>query len=321
MNCTNSVYSAETMSANTGKKDELLFWIALRLVEGVGSVTYKRLIASFGAPQRVFSAPYDDLLQVEGVPEAVAGRIVHSTVFPAAEALLAGIRQQGVKVVTLSDPQYPAQLKQINDPPPFLYAKGRTDILSAAPCIAIVGTRFPSPYGEEVTGEIALALAGLGLTIVSGMAKGIDAVAHTTALAHNAPTIAVWGTGINRVYPAENRKLAHEIADKGLILSEYPLDTPPLDTNFPERNRIISGLSLAVIVTEASLNSGTMITVSRPGPGEGRVRGTRTDLFHDGAGYQPPDQARVCDGRFHRQPRCGGTGAPAEADAGRSGCS
>ncbi len=250
------------MSGDASKKDELLFWIALRLVEGVGNVTYKRLIASFGTPQRVFSAPSGDLLQVEGITQSVADRIRHSTVFPAAETALARIRQEGVQVVTLSDPQYPELLKQINDPPPFLYAKGRTDVLTASPCIAIVGTRFPSPYGEEVTGEIALAMAGLGLTIVSGMAKGIDAVAQRTALAHNVPTIAVWGTGINRVYPAENRKLAHEIADKGLILSEYPLDTPPLDTNFPERNRIISGLSLAVIVTEASLNSGTMITVS-----------------------------------------------------------
>ncbi|MCL5878556.1 MAG: DNA-processing protein DprA, partial [Deltaproteobacteria bacterium] len=126
----------------------------------------------------------------------------------------------------------------------------------------IVGTRFPSPYGEEITAEIALALVKQGVTLVSGMAKGIDSATHKTALENRGTTIAVWGTGINRVYPAENRQLAHDIADKGLILSEYPLDTPPLDKNFPARNRIISGLSLAVIVTEASLNSGTMITVS-----------------------------------------------------------
>ncbi len=250
------------MSVGTGKEDELLFWIALRLVAGVGNVFYKRLIAAFGTPERVFAAPFEELVQVEGIPQAVADRIRHSADFGAAGEVLAQIRKEGAGVITLTDPRYPVLLKQINDPPPFLYTKGRPETLSAGPCVALVGTRFPSPYGEEVTAEIALALVSQGFTIVSGMAKGIDAIAHRTALEHRGSTIAVWGTGIDRVYPAENRQLAHGLADNGLILSEYPPGTPPLDMNFPERNRIISGLSLAVIVTEASLNSGTMITVS-----------------------------------------------------------
>ncbi len=250
------------MSFDTNTNDELLSWIALNRVEGVGNIFYKRLISAFSSPQKVFSASYDEIREMAGIPDAVVNRIKHFDAVAPAEEELKRIQQEGIDIITLSDKHYPPLLKQINDPPPFLYAKGRVDILTGSPCIAIVGTRFPSPYGEEITAEIALALVKQGVTIVSGMAKGIDSAAHKTALENRGTTIAVWGTGINRVYPAENRQLAHDIADKGLILSEYPLDTPPLDKNFPARNRIISGLSLAVIVTEASLNSGTMITVS-----------------------------------------------------------
>ncbi len=250
------------MSLDINKKDELIPWIALKQVEGIGNVFYKRLIASFDTPGRVFSAPYDELIQVEGISESVVNRIKRFDGIDKAEEAFKRIQQEGIDIITLSDRHYPPLLKQINDPPPFLYARGQLDAPLRSPCIAIVGTRFPSPYGEEVTAEIALALVKEGVTIVSGMAKGIDSVAHKTAIAHAGSTVSVWGTGINRIYPSGNKQLAHDIAEHGLILSEYPMDTPPLDVNFPERNRIISGLSLAVVVTEASLNSGTMITVS-----------------------------------------------------------
>ena len=250
------------MSRNTQEQDRLIHWIALRHVEGVGNVFYKRLIDLFDGPERVFSAPYDELRRTEGMPDAVAGRIKRFGDFQKARDELKKAREDGVDIVTLSDARYPALLRQINDPPPFLYVKGQSDVLPMSPCVAVVGTRFPSAYGEETTEEIVWALVREGMIVVSGMAKGIDAAAHRAAMTHKGRTVAVLGTGINRVYPAGNKQLAHDIADHGVMISEYSMDTPPLDTNFPERNRIISGLSLAVIVIEASLNSGTMITVS-----------------------------------------------------------
>jgi len=257
----NSVKSARIMSIKN-KQDDLLYWIALKQVEGVGNVFYKRLISSFNTARNVFSASYDELMQVEGLSQTVANNIKQFDNFSKAEDELYRLERHSIKIITLSDELYPPLLHQIDDPPPFLYAKGKLDITLQSPCIAVVGTRFPSPYGKEVTEEITLALVKEGLTIVSGMAKGIDSIAHKTAIANAGKTIAVWGNGINKVYPLENKQLAQGIEKHGLILTEYPLDTPPLEVNFPERNRIISGMSIAVVVTEASLNSGTMITVS-----------------------------------------------------------
>ncbi len=250
------------MSLNTNARDELIYWIALKQVEGVGNVFYKRLIASFHNARAVFSASAEELGQVEGISGTVVSRIRRFRAFDEAKEELNRIKQQKADIITLNDARYPELLKQISDPPPYLYARGMPDTPLQGPCVAIVGTRFPSAYGENITREIASALTGEGFTIVSGMAKGIDSIAHKTAIKHKGRTIAVWGTGINRIYPPENKQLAQDIAKYGLILTEYPAGTPPLDVNFPERNRIISGLSVAVIVTEASLNSGTMITVS-----------------------------------------------------------
>ncbi|MGB9736080.1 MAG: DNA-processing protein DprA [bacterium] len=244
------------------KDDELLYWIALRSVEGVGSIFYKRLINLFHTPENVFSASYDELMQVEGINQTIVNNIKQFDGFYLAEEELKKIKSSHAYIITLNDPAYPPLLKQIEDPPPFFYAKGHRELLKGSTCVAVVGTRFPSPYGREVTEEITLALVKKGLTIVSGMAKGIDAIAHKTAINNKGKTIAIWGTGINRVYPSDNKQLALHIEKQGLILTEYSMDTPPLDVNFPERNRVISGMSIAVIVTEASLNSGTMITVS-----------------------------------------------------------
>ncbi len=243
-------------------KDDLFYWIALRHIEGVGNVCYKRLIDAFHSPEAVFSASGDNLNQIEGISKHVADRIKSFDRFDKVEDELKTIKKGNVSVITLSDNNYPKLLRQVNDPPPLLYAKGILALANEAPCIAIVGTRFPSLYGRHVTEDIALSLVEEGFIVVSGMAKGVDSTAHKAAIKYRGKTIAVWGTGINRIYPFENRQLAGEIEKYGLILTEYSYDTPPLDVNFPERNRIISGLSIAVIVTEASLNSGTMITVS-----------------------------------------------------------
>lgn len=244
------------------KDEELLYWIALRSVEGVGNISYKRLISAFDTPKMVFSASYDALLHVEGITQSIANNIKQFNKLYIAEEELKKIRKTHADIITLNDPLYPPLLKQIEDPPPFLYAKGQLNLAKGSSCVAIVGTRFPSPYGKQITEEITSALVKNGLTIISGMAKGIDTIAHKTAIAHSGNTIAVWGNGINRVYPTENKQLAQQIEKHGLILTEYAIDTPPIDVNFPERNRIISGIGIAVIVTEASLNSGTMITVS-----------------------------------------------------------
>ncbi|MCL4557244.1 MAG: DNA-processing protein DprA [Deltaproteobacteria bacterium] len=249
------------MTRDAEIRDSLYYWLALKRVEGIGNVYCKKLINAFRGPEAVFSASPEELQRVGGIAGATADRIRNFDGFDGVRDELARIREQRIDVVTLTDTRYPEMLKQIPDPPPFLYASGLPET-PVQKCIAVVGTRFPSPYGERVTEDIVLELVRQGFTIVSGMAKGIDAVAHRTAVLHRGHTVAVWGTGIDRVYPAANAGLAQDIARHGLILTEYPTGTPPLETNFPERNRIISGMSLAVIVTEASLNSGTMITVS-----------------------------------------------------------
>ncbi len=249
------------MIKNTGTRDDLYYWLALKRVGGIGNVYFKKLVHAFHSPESVFSASMEELQKVDGIAGSIAARIKDFDRFDEVDDELSRIREQNIDIITLTDGQYPKLLKQIPDPPPFLYAKGVLDT-PAQKCIAVVGTRFPSPYGEQITGEIAAELVHQGYTIASGMAKGIDAAAHKTAILHKGSTVAVWGTGIDRVYPSENIQLAQDIARHGLILTEYPPGTPPIETNFPGRNRIISGMSIAVIVTEASLNSGTMITVS-----------------------------------------------------------
>ncbi len=249
------------MIDSTDIRDDLYYWLALRRVEGIGAVYCKKLIDAFHGPKAVFSASSEELQGVGGIAGTLADRIKDFGGFDDAQNEIEKIRKEGIGIVTLTDARYPALLKRIADPPPFLYTKGLPDT-PVERCIAVVGTRFPSPYGGRVTEDIVLELIARGFTIVSGMAKGVDAVAQRTALLHKGHTVAIWGTGLDRAYPAENARLAQDIARYGLILTEYPLGTPPLETNFPERNRIISGMSLAVIVTEASLNSGTMITVS-----------------------------------------------------------
>ncbi len=239
--------------------DDLYYWIALRLVFGIGNINYKNLINHFGSPKNALQATTEELEQVAGITSRAIESIKHFKPGAEIENEIKRIRHHAVKVVTLKDAAYPVNLKNIYDPPPFLYIKG--DIIkSDTNAIAVVGSRVASDYGISATEQISRDLARCGFTIVSGMARGIDSIAHYAALAVNGRTIAVLGSGIDVVYPPENKKLYQTIMEQGAVISEFPMGTEPSAYNFPARNRIISGLSLGVLVVEASLKSGSLIT-------------------------------------------------------------
>lgn len=246
--------------------DELAAWIRLMDTEGVGPQTARELLGRFGLPSEIFAAGFSAVQKY--VPEKVA----HALCTPIPEALQARIdntltwaAQRGNHVLTLADHDYPKSLLTIADPPPVLYAKGNLTLLRR-PAIAIVGSRNATKQGLENAERFAQTLSAAGLTVISGMALGIDASAHEGALLrarseqNSGSTVAVTGTGLDLVYPARHRDLAHKIADAGCLLSEYPLSTPAIASNFPRRNRIISGLSLGVLVVEAAAQSGSLIT-------------------------------------------------------------
>jgi DNA processing protein len=239
--------------------EELLGWLALSMSPGLGPRRILDAVKELGGASRVFAATLTDL---EGLrlPAHAAQFIFDGKARQAAEEEWARVAAQDAQVIAFSSPEYPERLKEIYDPPPVLWVRGSKELLSR-PSIAIVGTRHPSPYGSGVAEMLARDLAARRLLVVSGMARGIDTCAHKGALAARMPTLAVWGTGIDVIYPKENKKLAEEIlATGGTIVSEVPTETFPAPQNFPRRNRILSGLSLAVLVVEASENSGTRVT-------------------------------------------------------------
>ena len=236
-----------------------LAMLALALTPNLGPKRIVDAIAQLQTPGQIFALT---LTELEGLrfPADAAQFIFDGKARRAADEEWAKIAEQGATIVTLGCTEYPEQLKEIYDPPPVLWVRGAVQLLSR-PSIAVVGTRHPSPYGTNVAEMLSRDLAVRRLVIVSGMARGIDTCAHKGALAAHAPTIAVWGTGIDVVYPKENKKLADEIiAMGGTIVSEMPMGTFPAPQNFPRRNRIISGLSVGVLVVEASENSGTRVT-------------------------------------------------------------
>ncbi len=247
---------------------ELGAWLRLQLTPGIGSVHGCRLLKAFGLPAAVFSQSLSALRAV--VPERQAQALMQTPpdLATGLRALLQWLDQPDGqhRLVTLGDPMYPASLLDIDDPPLMLYAKGSDAAwqrLQQAPCVAIVGSRNPTPQGADNARAFARSLAQVGLCIVSGMALGVDAAAHRGALdilESSLPTIAVVGTGLDRVYPAQHAALARAIAERGLVLSEYPLGTAPLPAHFPRRNRLISGLARATLVVEAALQSGSLIT-------------------------------------------------------------
>lgn len=235
----------------------LIPWLRLTLVPGIGGEGQRRLLQAFGSPEAIFAASPGALRGVLG--SALAERLLCHDASAEIETGLAWAAQAGNHILTLADATYPQALLTAADPPVLLYAKGRVDLLNR-PAVAIVGSRNATKQGEANAAAFAVSLAGAGLTVVSGLAAGIDAAAHRGALAENASTIAVIGTGGDRIYPARNADLAREIAEKGVILSEFPLGTPPIAANFPRRNRLIAGLSRGCLVVEAARQSGSLIT-------------------------------------------------------------
>jgi DNA processing protein len=239
--------------------EDRLAWLALVLSPGLGPKRIVDAVAQLDAASQIFSLLLTGLEALR-FPAQAAQFIFDGKARAAAEQEWARIAAQGATIVTYSCAEYPERLKEIYDPPPVLWVRGDARLLTR-PAIAVVGTRHPSPYGSGVAEMLSRDLAVRQLLIVSGMARGIDSSAHRGALAARMPTVAVWGTGIDVVYPKENKKLAEEIlAVGGAIVSELPMGTFPAPQNFPRRNRILSGLSVAVLVVEAAENSGTRVT-------------------------------------------------------------
>jgi len=239
--------------------EDRLAWLALILSPGLGPRRILDAMRQLVAPSQIFGLP---LTAIEGLrfPAAAAQFVFDGQARAAAEKEWVRANEQGVQLVTFGCAQYPERLKEIYDPPPVLWVRGNADLL-ARPSIAIVGTRQPTVYGTGIAEMLARDLSARGMLIVSGMARGIDSAAHKGALAAGKPTVAVWGTGADVIYPKENKKLAEDIlATGGAIVSELPLGTFPAPQNFPRRNRILSGVSVGVLVVEASENSGTRVT-------------------------------------------------------------
>ncbi|MEA1901280.1 MAG: DNA-processing protein DprA [Thermodesulfobacteriota bacterium] len=236
----------------------LFSWFALKAVSGIGNHLFKRLLDRFSSPSLVFEAPQEDLLQVNGItPRIVTAIKAHNIPEPVKKDFDL-VMKKGYQIVTMSDPAYPSLLLQIPDPPPFLYVFG--NLCNSVRNIAVVGSRNATSYGISITKRLCEELAALDFTIVSGMAVGIDTAAHTGALTGKGKTIAVLGSGLERVYPHKNLKLFHKIAEKGAVISEFPLLEAPEPHNFPIRNRIISGISLGTVIVEATQKSGSLIT-------------------------------------------------------------
>ena len=238
--------------------DNIRPWLFLKSVPGVGNLLGKRLIDLFKTPQQVFQAPPEKLLQVDGVTKRHVAAIKSHKMPAHVEAELALLERKKFRIVPLTDSEYPQLLREIPDPPPFLYVSG--SLCGSASQIAVVGSRNATGYGLSTTKNLCSDLAALGLTIVSGMARGIDTAAHEGALAAGGKTIAVLGSGLGCIYPAENAKLFQRISENGAVVSEFALMTKPEGHNFPLRNRIISGMSLGTVVVEATMKSGSLIT-------------------------------------------------------------
>ncbi len=232
-------------------------WLSLSKIEGLGSQTFCQLLKTFGSPSEIYRKKFKELSAV--VSEKIALEIGQGVDQTGLQDTLTWLAQANNHLVTLADADYPKALLEIADPPPLLYAKGNLALLNKL-SIAIVGSRNASVQGEKNAEAFAQGLAEHGLCIVSGLALGIDGAAHRGALKAKGDTIAVVGTGLDMVYPAQHRDLAHQIAKSGLIISEFPLGTLSKPQNFPRRNRLISGLSLGCLVVEANLKSGSQIT-------------------------------------------------------------
>jgi DNA processing protein len=246
-------------SAIDTENEQILHWLALGLTPGLGPTRVRRLVERFGSVAAIFRASLTEL-EATGLLAVSAQAIATGKSLELAQEEQGRTAAAGAQVVTLDDLLYPAQLKQIYDPPPILYVRGNVEALSR-PGIAVVGTRHPTPYGTGMAERLATDLAAHGLVIFSGMARGVDTASHRGAIAGKGCTVAVFGTGIDVPYPKENTRLSEQIlASGGALISEFPVGTFPAPQNFPIRNRIISGISIGVLVIEAAEYSGTRIT-------------------------------------------------------------
>jgi DNA processing protein len=240
--------------------DPRRYWVAFTLVKGIGSVRFRGLLDHFGQAHIAWNASADALRQA-----GLSSKIVHNLLEVRSNISLdqvwQRIQDQGISVLTWEDESYPRRLMEIDQPPPVLYVRG--ELCSEDEwSVAVVGTRRITAYGRQITEEVATTLARNGVTVISGLARGVDSVAHQAALNAGGRTIAIMGNGVDRIYPPENRRLAEQIIAKGALISDYSPGTPPDASNFPPRNRIISGLSLAVVIVEAGYTSGALITAA-----------------------------------------------------------
>jgi DNA processing protein len=235
------------------------YWLALSLTTGLGPTRIKKLIEHYGTAERVLEASLTEL-EATGMRAVSAQSIATGKSMELAQQECAKASDAGARIIALCDPEYPARLKEIYDPPVILFVKGNVEVLTQ-PGIAMVGTRHPTPYGSGMAERLSTDLAARGLVIISGLARGIDTASHRGAVAAKGKTVAVLGTGIDIMYPKENTRLTEQIvALGGALISEFPVGTPPTPQNFPIRNRIISGMSVGVLVVEAAEYSGTRIT-------------------------------------------------------------
>ncbi len=267
--------------------------MALYSIPSIGPAKMRKLISIFDSPQAVLDASARQLMNVEGIDHKTAEKIKSGPDEKFVREQMELIKSHEVKILTYWDKQYPERLKKIYDPPAFLFVKGNIDCLNGAG-IGVVGSRVPSTYGKIITEQFTRELVQNDFTIVSGFARGVDTIAHKTAIKNNGVTIAVLGNGVDLIYPSENAQLRSEILSKGAVISEYPMKTNPDAVNFPKRNRIISGLSYGVLITEAGAKSGALITAfyaldqnrevfSVPGPvNSGKSAGTNR-LIKEGA--------------------------------------
>lgn len=240
--------------------EETLYWVAFSLIKGIGAVRFRYLLSEFGTMKNAWEATPLALVKA-----GLSPKLVQNLLDLRSQIQLSQLKERlvaaGIQVMTWQDVSYPRRLKEIDQPPPVLYVRGEIKAEDEI-AVAVVGTRRLTTYGRQIAEEIARGLAQNGVCVVSGMARGVDAVAHESALDSGGRTLAILGSGVDRIYPPEHRKLAERIARQGALVSDYPPGTEPDATNFPPRNRIISGLSLAVVVVEAGEKSGALITAS-----------------------------------------------------------
>jgi len=241
---------------------DLKYWLALTDVYDIGPVTAKKLLDVYKKPEAIFSASYKELCGIEGFSAKKAKSIKEYAGWKEINTRIKKLESKGIRVVVFGDRDYPEILREIEDSPVVLYTKGRIQKGEDKYAIGVVGPRKPTSYGRFAADKLSSELSSMGFTIVSGMARGIDTAAHTAAIKSGGRTIAVLGSGIDVPYPSENKGLMDKIADSGYAISEFPPGTQPDRENFPRRNRLISGLSLGVLVVEATVDSGSLITAS-----------------------------------------------------------